>query len=176
MPLIYITGAPGSGKTTVLQNLRNLGYEAYGTDEHGFSHWVSRQTGAVVIPPQQFDINAWSQAHEWVFNTEAIAALKDQSDQTYPVSTTYLCGIAGSAGAVWRYFDRVIVLTVKEEVLGQRVLTRTNNRFGKTPGELKIALEWQDKHVKGYRDHGARIIDTTKMTPEEVVAAILHIR
>lgn len=54
MPLIYITGTPGSGKSTIRQSLINRGFIAYGGaedniagffDENGdpLSGWVSAE-------------------------------------------------------------------------------------------------------------------------------------
>lgn len=45
MSLIYVTGIPGSGKTTVRNELRRRGYQAFGTDEDQLAFFYNNQTG-----------------------------------------------------------------------------------------------------------------------------------
>src|SRR5437660_1029900 len=49
MPLYYITGIAGSGKSTVLSELKRRGYEAYDVDEAGpaTAKWYNDTTGFV---------------------------------------------------------------------------------------------------------------------------------
>ena len=46
MTLIYITGVAGVGKTTVLNELKRRGYEAYDADEN-LSSWELKSPGSV---------------------------------------------------------------------------------------------------------------------------------
>lgn len=43
MPLIYVTGLPGTGKSAVLHELQVRGFEAHGTDEDGLADPVTIQ-------------------------------------------------------------------------------------------------------------------------------------
>ena len=47
MPLIWITGISGSGKSAVRRELRDRGYVAFGTDEDDLAHWIDTETGEV---------------------------------------------------------------------------------------------------------------------------------
>jgi broad-specificity NMP kinase len=160
MPLIYITGAPGTGKSTILRELQSRGYKAHGTDEHGYSQWIGRKTGEVVVPPEDYDLHAWYKDHEWTLNPEAIEKLRSETDKADEV--VFLCGVAAGTEAVQHLFNQTIVLTANAATLKQRITDRKDNNFGKTPEELKIILEWQDRHVDTYRKQGVVIVDTAK--------------
>lgn len=170
MPLIYITGTPGSGKSAVLRELQDRGYKAYGTDEHDYSRWLNRKTNEVVIPPEKYDLHAWYKNHEWTLSPDAITKLRHEADTSEEV--VFLCGVAAGTDEVWRYFSHVIILTADAQTLKHRIANRTDNNFGKNPEELKIILEWQDKHVGLYRERGATTVDTAKPVAEVVDAII----
>jgi predicted ATPase len=57
VPLLFITGISGSGKSEVLAELRQRGYEAYGSDEDNLAAWYDRQTGTPLenarTPPER---------------------------------------------------------------------------------------------------------------------------
>lgn len=44
MALYFIYGVSGTGKTTLMHELRNRGKEAHDTDEDGISDWHDNQT------------------------------------------------------------------------------------------------------------------------------------
>jgi len=166
MPLTLITGAPGSGKSTVMYELQSRGYKAYGTDEHGYSEWVHRKTGKVAIPPENFDLHTWYKEHEWVLNFEAIARLRKEADAADEV--VFLCGGGHGIETVAHLFNQTVVLTADLATLKQRVTNRKDNDYGKAPEELKIVLEWQENNVEKYRKQGAVIVDTTQPVGEVV--------
>jgi thymidylate kinase len=49
--LVYVTGLSGSGKSSVLLQLKKRGYEAHGVDEEGYADWVDRMNGQCVRFP-----------------------------------------------------------------------------------------------------------------------------
>lgn len=173
--LVYITGTPGSGKSTVLRELRSRGYKAYGTDEHDYSHWIDRKTGEVAIPPEGYNLHAWYKDHEWTLNPEAVATLRKAADTADEV--VFLCGVAAGTDVVEHLFSQTVVLTADLSTLKHRIANRTDNNFGKAPEELKIILEWQDNHVDEYRKQGAVIIDAAQpvgQVVDEIVKGITY--
>ena len=68
MPLFYVTGLSGAGKSAVLTELRARGYRARGVDEDGYADWISKSTQAVDRFPRDergVDFHAWYQTHDW---------------------------------------------------------------------------------------------------------------
>jgi RNase adaptor protein for sRNA GlmZ degradation len=173
MSLVYITGAPGSGKSTILRQLIERGHTAYGTDEHSISQWVDRKTGKVSNPPGGFDLHDWYKANEWTLNPQKILALREEANKAGKI--TYLLGVAAGLEVVQQYFNQLLVLTADDATLKRRIDERADNNFGKTPHELQIILEWQTKHVPGYKKQGAKAIDTSHLTPGEVVDRIIEV-
>jgi thymidylate kinase len=173
MPLFYVTGVSGSGKSAVLRELESRGIEAHGVDEHGFASWVNRKTGEVALFRESrdgVDFPQWRKAHKWVLNTERIRALSAQSDE--PERSVFLCGVAEGDALVWDAFRAVFALIVDVETIKQRIRKRTDHSFGKGPGELERILDWHESFEGDYRRFGAVIIDATRPV-EDVVDDIV---
>src|SRR6266540_3872560 len=95
MPLIYVTGISGSGKSAVLQELRRRGFKAFGVDEDAYGRWLDRRTGEEVPYPvgsPTVDPHDWYADHEWVLDVKKIAALKERVDRDGVLA--FLCGVA----------------------------------------------------------------------------------
>ena len=67
MALIYITGVSGSGKSTVAQELKKRGYEAYDAEE-GFSYWFDRKTHKIYKKLSKYNSHTpeFHQKYEWL--------------------------------------------------------------------------------------------------------------
>src|SRR5437899_9781387 len=61
MPLIYITGVSGSGKSAVRVELVKRGYKAFDTDEDRIAAFYNNETGGIVDKPK----NAQDRSPEW---------------------------------------------------------------------------------------------------------------
>lgn len=174
MPLIYITGPSGSGKSAIMRELQARGYEAHGVDEYGFADWVDRKTGKIADFPHEgknLDFHDWYQKHAWVLSKERIGKLKQQADtDDKPV---FLCGVADGEDKVWHHFNKVIALVVDEQTIRRRIAAREDNQFGKTEAEMADTLKWLKGYEQNYRKFGAIIVDATKPL-NEVVNEILR--
>jgi hypothetical protein len=51
MPLVWVTGGSGVGKSTVCALLKGRAEVAVDADWEGYSHWVDRVSGQVVTNP-----------------------------------------------------------------------------------------------------------------------------
>lgn len=161
MPLIYITGISGSGKTTVRNELRRRGYTAYGTDEDDLAHFYNNKTGE----PIKHHVTAedrtpeWRSQHTWKVERAAVERLRKEAQD----KLAFLCGVvANDASELWDLFDEVFALTINEETLRHRIITRTNNDHGKNPHEFANLLEWAKTAEDDYRKLGAILIDATR--------------
>jgi hypothetical protein len=162
MPLIYVTGISGSGKSAVLNELRSRGHAAYGVDEDGYGRWLGRRSGEESRFPHGqhgLDIHEWFSEHEWVLDIEKIARLKDRSDRDGTL--VFLCGVAAGDAEAWKYFSVVCALVVGEAIIRQRIDLRAD-AFGKRQGELAQILKWNEGYEATYHGFGAVVIDATQ--------------
>ena len=51
MPLVWVTGSSGVGKSTACAILKTRGGLAVDADFEGYSHWVDRTSGQIVTDP-----------------------------------------------------------------------------------------------------------------------------
>lgn len=78
-------------------------------------------------------------------------------------SPVFLCGItANDKDELWDVFTQIFALVVTDkEVLKQRILSRTEDGFGKSPNELANLMSWQQDFAADYSNRGATIIDAS---------------
>jgi hypothetical protein len=53
MPLVYVTGISGAGKSAIRGELIGMGYPAFGTDEDGYGIWLDKTTGEPAEEPDE---------------------------------------------------------------------------------------------------------------------------
>lgn len=169
MSLYYITGAPGSGKSTIQKELQRCGYEAYDIDQPRFGGPVNLKTGEpTTVPPIEQRTKEWFANHEWRVLRPAVEQLKLQSRD----KRVYLCGTATTEDLVWDLFDKVFYLNVDEATLRSRIDTRTDNDFGKTEHELALIIERYEQAQRKLKSLEVAVIDASE-TVEETVASII---
>ena len=100
-----ITGMSGSGKTTVLDELRRRGHFTVDTDYGG---WVQGD-------------GTWDEPR--------MAALLRDNEHVY------VAGTVENQGRFYEMFDHVVLLSAPLDVLLERVASRTNNPYGKTAAQ-----------------------------------------
>ena len=163
--LAWVTGVSGSGKSSVCKLLKDQGHIAIDADSEGFSQWVHRLTGESAVNPPYPVPPGWLNDFAWKVNPEAVQSLA----ASLVSGVGFLCGGFENDDDVWPVFDHVVCLVVDETTLRDRLTSRTTNRFGKHPEELRAALRWRLVVEDQYRRRGAVIIDATQ--PLDVVAA-----
>ncbi len=168
MSLVWVTGNSGVGKSTVCELLKSRGELAVDADWDGYNHWVDRTSGQVVVDPPYPAPPGWLDRFGWKISRAAVEALAARTHD----STAFLCGSVENEDEVLDLFDLVICLVVDNETIRDRLLTRTNNAFGKHPEELAAALDCNDSTEATYRHLGATIIDGGKPAAE-VADAVL---
>jgi dephospho-CoA kinase len=171
VPLVFITGISGAGKSAVCEELCRRGYDAHDSDREGNAVWVHRSTGDVTANAEAADRSGdWLEEHEWRLVRSKVEALalrgKDQ--------LVFLCGAVANENEVWDLFSRVIYLTIDEETLRRRLASRDSNDFGKAPNELEAILGWHRDHEASYRRFGALVIDAT-LPLRDVVDQVIEV-
>jgi dephospho-CoA kinase len=116
VPVVFVTGMSGTGKSAALGELARRGYRTVDTDYGGFSE----EAGG-----------------EQLWREERIAALLDDN----PDGVLFLSGCVANQGAFYPRFDAVVLLSAPADVLLERIGARTTNPFGKTQADRKRILE-----------------------------------
>lgn len=158
MTLIWVTGSPGAGKSSVCAALKAAGKAAFDADWEGFNFWADRTTGTVVDDPPDPVPPGWLDRYAWRINRSRVEAIADHA-ATNPV---YLCGSVENERDVWDLFDFVICLVIDAQTLVQRLSHRSTNSFGRHPEELRAALAWNETAEATYLGFGATNIDATR--------------
>ncbi|NIR27720.1 MAG: AAA family ATPase, partial [Gammaproteobacteria bacterium] len=113
---VLLTGMSGTGKSTLIQELGKLGYKSIDLDEPGWSQY--------------------SADGDWVWREERVAELLATED----AEILFISGCTESQVKFYPQLDHIILLSAPAEVLVDRLMTRTNNAYGKRPEELADVL------------------------------------
>lgn len=141
MPLIYITGPTGAGKSTICSALRDKGFEALDTDDNGMRK-MQNVNGKELLT---LDLAVMRELH---------AKANDR--------LVFVCGTSATDLDAQNLFAKIILLTIDEEEQKKRILVRTNNEYGKEPRKLANALKWRNIQIQKYQNAGAEVIDATQ--------------
>ena len=120
----------GTGKSTVIRELRARGYRAVDMDEPGWSEYrTSPGPSGEALEP------------EWVWREDRVRELLASEDG----DVVFLSGCASNQGQFYPRFDQIVLLSAPTPVIVERLATRKTNDFGKSPGELAKVLQDQEK-------------------------------
>jgi dephospho-CoA kinase len=169
MAFIYVTGAPGSGKTTIQRSLSKRGIECYDIDDEVFGGPHNLLSGKkVIIPPANERSDDWFDYHEWRIYHDAFRKLKLEAVSKNIV----ICGVAEADTEIVNLFDKVFYLKLDDQVLKQRISDRTENDYGKNPKELEVILNRKRKLDQRYSSANSVLIDAS-LPLEEVIKTLL---
>src|SRR5690349_3159379 len=142
MPLIYITGNSGAGKSSVRKELGRRGYEAHDTDEDDISSWQHKATNQPVAYPenQSGRTKEWYDQHEWRISRQKVKDLALRAKH----KTIFLCGSPTNADDMLDLYDKVVCLVIDKDTMRHRIATRADNDYGKAANELEDILGWHD--------------------------------
>ena len=149
MTLILITGLSGTGKSTLIAELRARGHRAYEADD-GFSE------------PRPDGEMGWKVA--------AVAELFRNHAGEGPL---FFAGCSEEQELFT--FDHKVLLTAPSQVMRQRLATRLGNDYGKAADELRTALGYLHTVEPLLRATADTIIETTvspTLVADEVLDAV----
>ena len=161
----FITGIAGTGKTSVCNKLKERGYNTYDIDE-GLCSWINKESGKHA--DWNPDVGSeWVEKHQWICDIEELEKILSKD------AVTIVCGIASNSLEMLPYFDKVILLTLEDELLKKRLSARTGKYdWAKTEIEQSRLLSWKDDWEQAMVKAGAIPTNTNKpleMVIEEVL-------
>lgn len=173
MPLYYITGGSGTGKSSALLELKRRGYEAYDVDEVGpvTAKWHNNQTGYIhpkSSVKKEDRTPEFIENHSWKVPRHEVEELAKKTND----KTIFLGGSIVNMDEISDLLRIVFALVADNDTIKHRLLTRTSNDWGKNPHELQLALYWNEKAIATHTKKGHTIIDATQPT-EKIVDEIL---
>src|SRR3954463_14113416 len=112
---VLLTGVSGTGKSTLVDELRRRGHTAYDADDHGFAE--PRADG------------------RWGWRADRVAALLGDPS----VELLFFAGCSEEQAAL--PFDVRVLLTAPHAVLLERLRTRTTNPYGRDDEERAQSLD-----------------------------------
>ena len=161
---ILITGIAGSGKSTVCDELKKLGYKAYGIEDiNGLFTMVDKTTGRIADDHDNNDIESVKQ-HDWICDKNKLQQLVRNN----PKGIVFYCGTASNLDDLLSLFDKIILLKVSPKILRKRLSTRKSNDFGRTSEVQKWILSWKKWSEDHMCEKGAIVIDANRDIKEVV--------
>ena len=164
MKRILLTGLSGTGKSTLIAALAARGYRAVDADCDTYSTWAEPTSDSGAFgPPVEPD-------RDWVWREDRIQNLLSTED----TDVLFLGGCAENMGRFVPWFDHVVLLRAPADVLVERLRTRTNNPYGKHPGEVARVLGQVETVEPLLRRAAGHEVDTS-VPLAEVVAIVLQL-
>jgi dephospho-CoA kinase len=121
MTKVLVTGMSGTGKSTVLQVLKERGHHVVDTDTDEWSEWMTLPDGS----------------RDWVWREDAIEHLLAEHEG----GALFVAGCKSNQGKFYGRFDHVVLLSAPADVLLARIDGRTNNPYGKSDEERELILQ-----------------------------------
>jgi dephospho-CoA kinase len=165
MSAFLITGNPGSGKTTIANELSRRGMAAVDTDQS--ARWETASGVPVSQPEHPSD--EWLLSHRWVWSRRRIEQIiRPQSAAGQHI---YLCGIAINQRDMLDLFTTVFLLSIDHETQLTRLDTPAN--ADRNSAQRAQILEGRPAFEREMRAAGAVVLDASRPIPE-LVSRIVH--
>jgi predicted ATPase len=176
VPLFYITGISGSGKSTALSELQRRGFEAYDVDEAGpaTAKWHHNTTG--YVHPKSSVKAAdrtpeFMASHSWKVPREEVVHLSRMAG----ANNIFLGGSIANEPELQDLFAAILALAIDDDTPIRRLAARTNNDWGKSPHELEYTLRINQELAERYRKAGYEVIDARQPTDVIVDRILEHV-
>jgi dephospho-CoA kinase len=144
---VLLTGMSGTGKSTLVRELRRRGHAAHDADDDGFSE--PRADG------------------RWGWRADRVAALLARDHD----GLLFFAGCSEEQADL--PFDVRVLLTAPRSVLVERLRTRTGNAYGRADRELAQVLADLDE-VEPLLRRSADLVLTTTVPAEQVADDLLR--
>lgn len=150
MKRILLTGMSGTGKSTVISELAARGYRAIDLDQPGWSEHAPDG--------------------DWVWCEKRVRDLLSHEDG----DVLFVSGCAENQVKFYPQLDEIVLLSAPAVVLIERLMTRTNNSYGKHPDELNAILGYLETVEPRLRQGAGHEIDASAPL-NQVVETVIQI-
>jgi RNase adaptor protein for sRNA GlmZ degradation len=154
MRRIFITGMSGTGKTSVIEELRTRGFTAIDTD---YDDWCELST-----------VNDES---EWLLQEDRLHALL-AAPLTSPL---FVSGCSSNQGKFYKFFDYKILFIAPLPVMRERVTSRTSNPYGKSEHEWAEICRNHELIYPLLKQSADFEIDSSTMTITEIADLLTNL-
>ena len=144
---VLLTGMSGTGKSTLVGELRARGHAAFDADDDGFSE--PRGDG------------------RWGWRADRVADLLDR----HADGLVFFAGCSEEQAGL--PFDFRVLLTAPAPVLVERLRTRAGNGYGRAPGELTQVLTDLEAVEPLLRRSADLVLPTPTASPPELADRVL---
>ena len=165
---IYNTGASGTGKSSVIRALQARGIQAIDMDV-GLCHWASRANGEQA-PWEPGRSEAWYREHGWMCDIPELKTLLSGSEDIV------VAGLSSNQEVYLPFFDKVLVLHARPETLVARLISRTDNDYGKHPLEQQRLLNWHKSFEEEMVGKGAIPLDAEQSVEAMTEEVLRHMK
>ncbi len=157
---VLITGTPGSGKSTIVETIQELGYR--GVDLDNFPQAVRLEIAATGEPTEWPDGPVDWNHYAWNMQEQGLKEVLDSDKDVFVAAS------ANNQQKFYALFDRVFALSVDDATLEHQLKERDVHEFGQTDADIAHHVSLNQIGIKQYGQDGAIVIDN--MRPREVVA------
>jgi len=155
MKKFCITGVSGTGKSSVIEELKKRGIDAFDIDSmEGLCHWRDETLGKRVEYYPGVG-KEWLDKHYYFCDTKKLKEIMDGCDGAVVVS-----GLASNQEEFLALFDKVFLFHCDEKIFLHRLDTRENHDFAKDKSEQEHVLGYYKEFENEMREYGAVPIDT----------------
>jgi broad-specificity NMP kinase len=161
MKRILITGMSGTGKSSVIEELKRRNYEAVETESDEWCEWKN-----VIAVGNLYEDTPQP---DWVWREDKIQALLQQERQ----APLFVSGCTSNQGKLYPLFDQVVLFSAPLEVMLQRIATRYNNPYGKRDNEREEIIRYTEVVEPLLRSGCDLEIDTSQLTVQQVTEKLI---
>ena len=151
MKRILITGMSGTGKSSVIEELRARGFAAVDTDSDEWCEWTTDG--------------------DWIWRKDKMRMLLQQDQQTH----LFISGCKSNQGQFYSQFDHVVLLSAPLEVMLERITHRQNNPYGKSAEEREQIIGYLETIEPPLRSRCDLEIGTAKLSVKQVTDQLVRL-
>ena len=154
---ILITGFPGTGKSSIANELKHRGRKAYDPQSmHEYMHVENRETGRRIKQPEKVPAGWYDTIGAYNWDTIKLEKLLQSSEDIF------ICSKAHNQSDFYNEFDKIFVLSLDFTELIRRLELRSGKAIGKNSDELSDILSLHNHFEQSLTNHGAIKIDASQ--------------